>query len=260
MRGVGIVKIVGIIATTFALLLSTAAAPAPALTVFAAASLQNALEEISTAYLRRDGARVVLSFAASSTLAKQIERGAPADVYLSADRAWMDYLVQRGRIVEGSRVIVVRNRLVLVAPAARARRFEIKAGFPLAQALGGGRLALGDPSHVPAGRYAKAALESLDLWASVAERLAPCDHVRVALALVARGEAPLGIVYASDVAAEPAVRVVGEFPPASHPPIVYPAGRVSAGRTQRTASAYLSFLRSAAAQAVFVKHGFAPAE
>jgi molybdate transport system substrate-binding protein len=231
----------------------------PGLTVFAAASLQNALEEISAAQRRAGGAPARLAFAASSTLARQIERGAPADVYVSADLAWMDYLAERGRIVEGSRVIVARNRLVLIAPAARAAPLAVKPGFPLLERLGEGRLALGDPAHVPAGRYAKAALESLGLWASLAERLAPVENVRVALALVARGEAPLGIVYASDVVVEPGVRVVGTFPPGSHPPIVYPAALV-AGGARLAAGRYLAFLRSATARAAFARQGFLPAE
>lgn len=231
----------------------------PALTVFAAASLQNALEEISAAQRRAGGAPARLAFAASSTLARQIERGAPADVYVSADLAWMDYLAERGRIVQGSRVIVARNRLVLIAPAADAAPLEIAPGVALLERLGRGRLALGDPDHVPAGRYAKAALESLGLWASLAAHLAPVENVRVALALVARGEAPLGIVYASDVAVEPGVRVVGMFPPGSHPPIVYPAARVVGG-AHDAAKRYLAFLRSAAARAAFARQGFLAAE
>jgi len=242
-------------------LLAAAAAPATGagLTVFAAASLQNALEEIRAAQLRGGGTGPRLSFAASSTLARQIERGAPADVYVSADQAWMDYLVARGRIAEGSSVIVARNRLVLIAPTARAAPLALQRGAPLAERLGQGRLALGDPSHVPAGRYAKAALMTLGLWASVADRLAPVEHVRVALALVARGEAPLGIVYASDVAAEPAVRVVGTVASDAHPPIVYPAAIV-AGADEAAARRYLALLRSPAARAVFARQGFLPVE
>jgi len=238
---------------------AAAVAAGPALTVFAAVSLQNALEEISAAQARAGGAPARLAFAASSTLARQIERGAPADVYVSADLAWMDYLAERGRIVEGSRVIVARNRLVLIAPAAQAAPLEIKPGVPLLDRLGGGRLALGDPDHVPAGRYAKAALESLGLWASLAARLAPVENVRVALALVARGEVPLGIVYASDVVVEPGVRVVGTFAPGSHPPIVYPAALVTGG-ARAAAARYLAFLRSTAARAAFARQGFVTVE
>jgi len=242
-------------------LLATGAAPAaePKLTIFAAASLQNALEDVNAAQLRAGAASVRVAFAASSTLARQIERGAPADVYISADLAWMDYLAARGRIVAGSRVIVARNRLVLVAPAARAEPLEIKPGFALVERLGGGRLALGNPEHVPAGRYARAALESLGLWDAVAGRLAPVEHVRVALALVARGETPLGIVYASDVAAEPAVRIVGTFAEDSHPPIVYPAA-VVANRDTAAARRYLAALRSTAGRAAFARHGFLAVE
>jgi len=245
-------------------LLAGVAAPAtePALTVFAAASLQNALEETDAAWRRAGDAPARLAFAASSTLARQIERGAPAEVYISADLAWMDYLASRGRIVKGSRMIVARNRLVLIAQGSRAAQGasrEIERGFALGERLGRGRLALGDPEHVPAGRYARAALESLGLWASVADRLAPVENVRLALALVARGEAPLGIVYASDAAAEHSVRVVGTFAQDSHPPIVYPAALV-AGRDSAAGRRYLAFLRSAAARAAFARQGFLPAE
>jgi len=244
----------------FALLACRAAwAAGPELTVFAAASLRNALEAIEAARPHSGASRARLAFAASSTLARQIERGAPADVYVSADRDWMDYLVARGRIVVGSRVIVARNRLVLVAASASAAPGVIGRGFPLAERLDGGRLALGDPSHVPAGRYAKAALESLGLWTGVAGRLAPVENVRVALALVARGEAPLGIVYASDAVAEPGVHVLGSFPADSHPPIVYPAAAVVGGAIAE-ARRYIAFLRSAPARAVFQRQGFLPAD
>jgi molybdate transport system substrate-binding protein len=247
----------------FALLFCGAAPAAAAeLTVFAAASLRNALEAIEAARRHSGATGARLAFAASSTLARQIERGAPADVYVSADRDWMDYLVARGRIVEGSRVIVARNRLVLVArgvPAAPAAAIVIGRGFPLAARLDGGRLALGDPGHVPAGRYAKAALESLGLWNAVASRLAPVENVRVALALVARGEAPLGIVYASDAVAEPGVQVLGSFPADSHPPIVYPAAAVVGGAIAE-ARRYIAFLRSAPARALFQRQGFLPAD
>jgi len=240
-------------------LLLCAGARAAELTVFAAASLNNVLHEIDAARQREGGAPARLAFASSSTLARQIERGAPADVYVSADREWMDYLAARGRIVAGSRVIVARNRLVLIAPGPAAPPVTIGRGFPLAARLGSGRLALGDPAHVPAGRYAKAALTSLGLWRAVSGRLAPVENVRVALALVARGEAPLGIVYASDAVAEPAVHVVGTFPADSHPPIVYPAAIVVGG-AQKAAQRYLERLRSAPARAVIERQGFLPAE
>lgn len=257
-RGLGARVVRMIVAIVLGLGFAGAPLAAPALTVFAAASLQNALEDINRAHAINGRVPARLSFAASSTLARQIERGAPADIYISADVAWTDYLEHRARLVAGSRVVVVRNRLVLIAPAAlavRAESLEIRPGFALVERLGRGRLALGDPAHVPAGRYAKAALESLGLWAPVAGRIAPCDHVRVALALVARGEALLGIVYASDVAAEPAVRVVGSFAPDLHPPIVYPAAIVS-GRGSATARAYMALLRSDAARKAFARHGF----
>ena len=253
--GVGVRVLRMIVAIVLGLGFAGAPLGAPALTVFAAASLQNALEDINRARAKNGGVPARLSFAASSTLARQIERGAPADIYISADVAWTDYLARRARLVAGSRVVVARNRLVLIAPAARAEPLEIRSGPALIERLGRGRLALGDPAHVPAGRYAKAALESLGLWTSVSGRLAPVEHVRVALVLVARGEAPLGIVYASDVAAEPAVRVVATFPPDSHPPIVYPAAIVS-GRGSAAARAYMALLRSNSARKAFARHGF----
>ena len=254
-RGVGARVVRMIVAIVLGLGFGGAPLAAPALTVFAAASLQNTLEDINRAHAINGRVPARLSFAASSALARQIERGAPADIYISADVAWTDYLARRARLVAGSRVVVARNRLVLIARAARAEPLEIGPGFALVERLGRGRLALGDPAHVPAGRYATAALESLGLWAPVAGRIAPCDHVRVALALVARGEALLGIVYASDVAAEPAVRVVGSFAPDSHPPIVYPAAIVS-GRGSAAARAYMALLRSDSARKAFARHGF----
>ncbi|MDX1377057.1 MAG: molybdate ABC transporter substrate-binding protein, partial [Burkholderiales bacterium] len=240
-------------------LLAGAAVPAQAerVTVFAAASLKNALEDAAAAHAAAGGARAVLALGSSSTLAKQIKHGAPADVFISANVEWMAYLAERALIDPASRVDLLRNRLVLVAPAASRVRVALEPGFPLAALLGDGRLAMGDPSHVPAGRYARAALESLGVWTSVRDRIAAAEHVRAALALVSRGEAPLGVVYATDAAADGGVRVVAAFPKGSHPPIVYPAARVAASRNP-AAGALLAFLRSAAAAAIFEKHGFAP--
>lgn len=235
-----------------ALLGTARAAAAARVTVFAAASLKNALEEIA-------GHGAVLAFASSAALARQIERGAPADVYISANEQWMDYLQRRGRIVTASRVDLLRNRLVLIAPAASRVQAVIAPGFPLARLLGEGRLAMGDPGHVPAGEYARAALESLGVWSAVQRRIAAADNVRAALALVSRREAPLGIVYATDAAIDPGVRVVAEFPAASHPPIVYPAALVAPG-AKRAAARFLASLRGPAARAVFRKHGFVPLE
>jgi molybdate transport system substrate-binding protein len=235
------------------LLVAAAQAPAQSVLVFAAASLKNALDEVN-AQARE---KAVLSYAASSVLAKQIESGAPAQLFISADLDWMDYLAQRSLIQPGTRRNLLGNRLVLIAPVGSAVQASVKAGIPLPLLLGpNGRLALGDPQHVPAGKYAKAALEKLGAWDGVAKRLAPAENVRAALALVARGEAPLGIVYATDAAAEPRVRVVDGFPDGLHPPLVYPAALTVLAKAP--AGEYLVFLRSSAARRVFEKHGFTP--
>jgi len=222
--------------------------------VFAAASLKGALDEVGTLVQQRTGIALKPSYAATSLLAKQIEEGAPADIFFSADEQWMDYVAERKLIAPASRVNVVGNRLVLIAPKDRAPALTIAPGFALAQALGAGRLAIADPANVPAGRYGKAALTSLGVWDSVASRLAPADNVRAALAFVARGETPLGIVYASDVLAEPGVAVVGTFPANTHQPIVYPAALTA--RAKPDAKKVLDVIVSAEARAIFVKHGF----
>jgi molybdate transport system substrate-binding protein len=227
------------------------------LTVFAAASLKDALDAIAAAYAAQHPPRPVIAYAASSALARQIESGAPADVFISADQAWMDYLAQKNLIVRTSRRDLVRNQLVLVAPAREPVILAPAPGFALGAALHGGRLALADPRVVPAGRYAKAALEKLGVWNDVAGRIAPAENVRAALALVARGEAPLGIVYATDARAEPRVMVAGTFPADSHPPIVYPAALVKGARPD--AARFVAFLGSDAARAIFLRQGFAPA-
>lgn len=221
--------------------------------VFAAASLRNALDEIAATA----PVKPVVSYAASSALARQIEGGAPAQVFISADLDWMDYLDQRKLIQSATRRNLLGNKLVLVAPSATASSIAIQKGFGLAGLLGYGRLAVGDPQHVPAGRYAKEALEKLGVWESVSGRLAPAENVRVALALVARGETPLGIVYATDAAAEPKVRVVGAFPDGLHARIVYPAALTTSARGPE-AGAFLQRLSTPAARAVFEKHGFTP--
>jgi len=221
--------------------------------VFAAASLKGALDEVASAW---PGPRPVLVYGASSRLAQQIERGAPASIFISADRQWMDYLAARGAIVPESRRELLGNRLVLIAPRASAVHLKIAPDMPLAAALGGGRLALGDPAHVPAGIYARAALEKLGLWDSVKGRLAPAEDVRAALALVARGEAPLGIVYATDAAAEPAVRVVDRFDPSLHPPVVYPLALAKGADS--AARDFAGYLRSDAATRIFIRYGFTP--
>ena len=231
-----------------------AAQDASSVLVFAAASLKGALDEVAGLVQQRTGVAMKASYAATSLLAKQIEEGAPADIFFSADERWMDYAVERKLVVTASRVDVVGNRLVLIAPKDRAPALTIAPGFALAQALGGGRLAVADPVNVPAGRYGKAALTTLGVWDSVANRLAPADNVRAALAFVARGEVPLGIVYASDVVAEPGVAVVGTFPASTHPPIVYPAALTV--RAKPDARKVLDAIASPEAAAIFRRHGF----
>ena len=223
--------------------------------VFAAASLKNALDNIIAQYKAETGKVVSASYAASSALARQIEQGAPADIFMSADLDWMDYLQQRNLIKPDSRVNLLGNRLVLIAPADSNAQIEIGKGFELAKLLGDGRLAVGETSSVPAGRYAKAALESLGVWSSVEPKLAPAENVRAAMALVARGEAPLGIVYETDAAADKSVKVVGFFPQDSHPPIVYPVA-LTAASTNPDAPAFLAYVRSAKAAPLFKEQGF----
>ncbi len=226
-----------------------------ALLVFAAASLKDALDEVVAAWRLDTGSRAVVSYAASSALARQIESGAPADLFISADREWMDYLEQRRLIRAQSRTDLLGNRLVLIAPKDSAVQLEIAPGFPIAAALGPGRLAMANTDAVPAGRYGKAALSHLGVWPAVSGRVAQALDVRGALLIVARGEAPLGIVYATDAAADARVRVVDRFPAGSHPPIVYPSA-LTATAGER-AHALLAYLRSAAAKAIWQRHGFA---
>lgn len=225
------------------------------LIVFGAASLTDVLQTISTQYTQSSGVEVKLSFAASSALAKQIESGAKADVFVSADQEWMAYLDERRLIDAGSRTDLLGNALVLIAPDDSRVAMKLTHDAPLAAALGRrGRLATGDPDSVPVGRYAKAALTSLNLWDSLQSRIARADNVRVALMYVARGEAPLGIVYATDAIAEPKVRVVDTFPASSHPPITYPVATTSVAKP--AARSYVDFLRGAAARSVFETAGF----
>ena len=217
--------------------------------VLAAASLQESLEDAAAAWTARGRAAPVLSFAATSALARQVEQGAPADLFISADEEWMDILAGQGLLRAGTRRDLLGNRLVLVAK----RGSEVRS----LAALGDRRLALADPAAVPAGKYARAALESLGEWQAVESRIAPAENVRAALALVERGEAPLGIVYATDALASSEVEVVRELPAASHPPIRYPAA-VLAGSKHPESAAFLEFLSSAEARRVFLRHGFGP--
>jgi molybdate transport system substrate-binding protein len=229
------------------------AQPAPII-VFAAASLKNALDDVDAAYTARSANQVRASYAASSALARQIVQGGPADVFISADPDWMDYVAQRNLIVGASRRDLLTNHLALIAPADSTLKLRIGRGMPLAAALGDGRLAVAGPD-VPAGKYAKASLTTLGVWDSVAGKLAPADNVRGALLFVARGETPLGIVYDTDAKVEPKVRIVGLFPDSSHPPIVYPAALV-ASSVNPDAAGYLKFLQGPEAAAVFRKYGF----
>ena len=234
------------------------AAPGPAsaapITVFAAASLTDAMKTIAQLWARQGHPLPALSFAASSVLAQQVAQGAPADLFLSADETWMDWLAARRPIHAASRGDLVGNTLVLVEPEDALRPVAIGAMLSLAAVLGpNGRLAVGDPASVPAGIYARQALTKLGLWAAVSDRLAPAENVRAALLLVERGEAPAGIVYGSDVAAAPGLAVAGTFPADSHPPIRYPAAVLSGSPE---AAAFLTFLHGDAAQAVFRHDGF----
>src|SRR4051794_8180326 len=224
--------------------------------VFAAASLKNALDDVIAAYGQDSGTKVTASYAASSALAKQIEQGAPAQLFISADLDWMDYLEQRHLIVDATRKNLLGNSLVLVAGRdSKQSEVAIGQGFALAALLGDGRLALGDVKSVPAGKYAKAALDKLGAWGGVAGKLAQSENVRAALALVAHGEAPLGIVYKTDAASDPSVRIVGTFPADSHPPIIYPVAVTKAGEGGG-AAAFLRFLGTPGARSAFQKQGF----
>ena len=225
------------------------------LTVFAAASLTDAFETLGKAWKDRGGAPVRFSFAASSALAKQIEQGAPAAVFASADEQWMDYLVERRRIVEGTRAPFVRNQLVLVVPAERTDTLDLKPGADLAGFLKGGRLTTGDPGHVPVGRYAQSALTWLGAWDAIAPGLVRADSVRVALSYVERGEVAAGIVYSTDAAITPKVRIAGTFPPQSHAPISYPIAVVS-GRDEARAREFVNWLRGDEARTVLRRYGF----
>jgi len=222
-------------------------------TVFAAASLTDSLKQAADAYKARTGTAVTLSFNASSTLARQIEQGAPADVFFSADTDWMDYLKKAGQIAPGTRRDLLGNRLVLVAATDAKPVPRIAPGFDLAGALGNGKLAMADPASVPAGKYGKAALTALGVWDKVAAKVVQAENVRVALEYVARGEAPFGIVYATDAKVAP-VKVVGTFPENSHPPIIYPIALTKAASP--AARAFLTFLEGPEARAIFEKAGF----
>jgi molybdate transport system substrate-binding protein len=231
---------------------------APGLNVYAAASLTDAFRDIGNLWLAKGHAKISFNFASSGVLAQQIAHGAPANVFASADELWMDKLQAEHRIKPGTRSDVVSNALVLVEPKARLKPIQLKQGAKLASVLGpDGRLAVGEPGHVPAGIYAEQALRRLGLWDSVKARLAPADNVRSALMLVTSGEAPAGIVYATDARLTPMLGVAATFPPDSHDPIRYPVAVTASGGTTE-ALAFVAFLHTQPAQDVFVHYGFAP--
>jgi molybdate transport system substrate-binding protein len=232
-------------------------AQSPDLVVFAAASLKNALDDINALRQRDTGKKAAISYAASPALARQIEQAAPADIFISADLDWMDYLQQRSLIKTESRGNLLANRIVLIAAKDSPIAARIAPGFDLAGLLGpGNRLAMADTKAVPAGKYGKAALEALKVWPSVEAKIAQAENVRAALLLVSRGETPLGIVYRTDATADPGVKIVDMFPAELHPPIVYPVA-LTAGRAHPDAVAFLDYLKSAKAKPLFEKQGFA---
>src|SRR5262245_22362467 len=237
------------------------AAPSPSLaqeksiTVFIAASMKNAIDDINAAFTKQTGIKVVPSYAASSALMRQIEQGAPADVFASADLEWMDYGSQKKLIRDDTRVNLLGNKLVLIAPAdSKIGSVTIGQGFDLATLAGDGRIVTGDVRSVPVGRYVKAALEKLGAWAKAEPRMAMAENVRAALTLVARGEAPLGIVYETDAKVETKVEIGGHSPADSHPPITYPVALTVNAKPE--AMPYLAFLRSGAAKTIFETFGF----
>ena len=244
-----------IITIIFSAIFFHSAAHAESVNVFAAASLKTALDDVAKAWKTQSGKDIVATYGSTATLAKQIAEAAPADIFISADLAWMDDVAKKNLIKPESRKNLVGNTLVLVATAGTDLKVELEKDSNLAASLGDEKLAVGDVKSVPAGKYAKAALENLGLWASVEPNLVMQDNVRSALALVARGEAKLGIVYASDAVAEPKVQVIANFPETSHPPIVYPAAVIAAS-TNPDAQTFLAFLFSKEAQLIFRENGF----
>ena len=252
----GLLAVFCLMACTAAVPVASAADDSQSVLVFAAASLTDVLDELGKAFTAQTHVQVKSSLAASSVLAKQIEAGAPADLFFSADLEWMDYLDQRKLLKAGSRHDVVLNRLVLIAPADSKVSVKIAPGFDLLKALGDGKLATGDPDSVPVGKYAHAALEKLGVWDRVSSRIVRAENVRAALAFVARGEAPLGIVYRTDALAEKRVRIVDEFPADSHPPVTYPIALTAHASPQ--AQRFEDFVTGDAAKVIFRQFGFYP--
>jgi molybdate transport system substrate-binding protein len=245
-----------------ALLFVVVAAPQPAvaqektLTVFAAASLKNALDDTNAAFTKQTGIRIVVSYAATPALVKQIEEGAPADLFLSADLQWMDYAVEKKLVKADTRFNLLGNKLVLIAAKdSRLDNVTIAQGFDIAGLAGTGRIAVADVRAVPAGRYAKTALESLGAWSAAEKKLAQAENVRAALTFVSRGEAPVGIVYSTDAKIDPGVKIVGVFPDGSHPPVTYPVAVTATAKPE--AAGYLDFLRTPTVRTIFETYGFA---
>jgi molybdate transport system substrate-binding protein len=255
-----VLKTIILAAFAAAIAISASSLPASAqeksITVFAAASMKNALDDVDAAFTKKSGIKVVASYDASSALMKQIEAGAPADAFVSADLKWMDYGSQKKLIKDDTRVNLLGNTLVLItAKDSKIDNVTIKPGFDLAKLAGDGRIATGDVKAVPVGIYAQAALQKLGVWDHVEPKMAMTQNVRAALTLVARGEAPLGIVYSTDAKVEPGVKIVATFPEDSHDPIIYPVAATAIAKPDVTP--YLAFLRSAAAKAIFENYGFA---
>jgi molybdate transport system substrate-binding protein len=242
-------------ALTWAAEAGPAAAQGKDVLVFAAASLKNALDEVAAQWQRETGRKVKISYAASNTLIKQIEQGAPADMFISADLDWMDYGQQKNLIKPDTRSNLLGNRLVLIAPKDATQSVNIQPGFDLAALLNGGRLAMANVDAVPAGKYGKASLEKLGAWNGVKDKIAQAESVRAALLLVSRGEAPFGIVYQTDAASDPGVKIVGTFPESTHPPIIYPIA-LTKETTNADAQAFLNYIRSPAARPAFERQGF----
>jgi len=234
---------------------SPARAQGSDLHIFAAASLKNALDAVNAQWQKETGKKAILSYAASSALARQIEQGAPAQMFISADLDWMDYVAKKNLIKPDTRSNLLGNRIVLIAPKDKAQTVEIKAGFDLAKVLGDGRLAMANVDAVPAGKYGKAALEKLGAWANVSSKVAQAENVRAALLFVSRGEAPAGIVYQTDAAADANVKIIGVFPEDTHPRIIYPIA-LTANAAHPDATAFLAYIKSAKAKPVFEAQGF----
>jgi len=223
--------------------------------VFAAASLKNALDAINTQWQKEMGKKATISYGSSPALAKQIEHAAPAQIFISADLDWMDYLAQKNLIMPQTRSNLLGNRIVLIAPKDNAQSIEIKPGFDLAKFLGEGRLSIANAAAVPAGKYGKAAFEKLGVWRTVSSKLAQAENARAALLLVSRGEASAGIVYQTDAAADGNVKIIGTFPEDTHPPIIYPIA-LTANATHSDAAPFLAYLRSGKAKPLLEAQGF----